>query len=76
LQHFTNKLDVRGSVHHSTIHKEKRKIQQDETMNQNFIIPYLYEAEHVSAVSDVLLRLVHLSSCCPVEDFQTFCASL
>jgi len=32
-------LEVRGSVHHSTIHK--KKIQQDATMYQNFIIPYL-----------------------------------
>jgi len=38
-------LDIRGSVHHSTIHK---KIQQDVTMYQNFTIPYLYEAQHVS----------------------------
>jgi hypothetical protein len=28
------------------IHKEK--IQQDATVYQNFIIPYLYEAQHVS----------------------------
>jgi hypothetical protein len=40
---LTEKRDVRGSVHHSTIHKEK--IQQDATMYQTFfIIPYLYEA--------------------------------
>jgi hypothetical protein len=26
----------------------QRKIQQDATMYQNFIIPYLYEAQHVS----------------------------
>ena len=31
-------LDVRGSVHHSTIHQET--IQQDATMYQTFIIPY------------------------------------
>ena len=42
-------LDVRGSVHHSTIHKEK--IQQDATMYQNFIIQYLYEAQHVQQPS-------------------------
>jgi hypothetical protein len=29
-----NELDVRGSVHHSKIHKQK--IQQDATMYQNF----------------------------------------
>jgi hypothetical protein len=39
-------LDVCGSVHHSTIHKEKsNKMQQCSTI---FIIPYLYEAQHVS----------------------------
>jgi hypothetical protein len=37
--------DVRGSAHHRTIHKEKSK--QGATMHQNFIIPYLYEAQHV-----------------------------
>jgi hypothetical protein len=42
-------LDVRGSVYNSTIHKEK--IQQDATIYQNFIIPYLYEAQHVSGYS-------------------------
>ena len=34
-------LDIRGSVHHSIIHKEN--IQQDVTVYQN-VIPYLYEA--------------------------------
>ena len=38
-------LDIRGSVHHSTIHKEKSNKMQ---VYQNFIIPYLYEAQHVS----------------------------
>ena len=33
-------------MHYSTIHKER--IQQDATMYQNYIIPYLYEAQHVS----------------------------
>jgi hypothetical protein len=37
-------LDVCVSMHHSTIHKEK--IQQDATMYQNFIIPFLYDAQH------------------------------
>jgi hypothetical protein len=41
-----NKLDVRGSVHHSTIHKKKsNKMQQ---CIKILIIPYLYEAQHVS----------------------------
>ena len=30
------------------LHKSTKKIQQDATMYQNFIIPYLYEAQHVS----------------------------
>jgi hypothetical protein len=32
-----------------------REIQQDATMYQNFIIPYLYEAQHVSATHRPLL---------------------
>jgi len=32
-------------LHHTKIHKEN--IQQDTTMYQNFIIPYLHEAQHV-----------------------------
>jgi len=31
-------------VHHSTIHK---KIQQDATVYQIFVSPYLYEAQHI-----------------------------
>jgi hypothetical protein len=45
-------------VHHSTIHKEK--IQQDATMYQNFIIPYLYEAQHVSGDTPPILRSLKL----------------
>jgi hypothetical protein len=41
-------FDVRGSVHHSAIHKEKSK--QDATMYHNFIIPYLYEGGRGDAV--------------------------
>jgi len=38
-------LDVRASVHHSKIHKEKsNKMLQCINI---FIIPYLYEAQHV-----------------------------
>jgi hypothetical protein len=38
----TDRLDVRESVHHSTIHKEK--IQQVAKMYKNVIISHLYEA--------------------------------
>jgi len=51
-------FDVRGSVHHSSIHKEK--IQQDATMYQNFIIPYLYEAQHVSGDTPLIIRSLKL----------------
>jgi len=50
--------DVRGSVHHSTIHK--KKIQQGATMYQNFIIPYLYEAQHVSGDTPPIIRSLKL----------------
>jgi hypothetical protein len=49
---------VRGSVHHSTIHKEK--IQQDATLYHNFIIPYLYEAQHVSGDTLSIIRSLKL----------------
>ena len=52
-----DELDVRGSVHHSTIHK---KIQQDTTMCQNSIIPYLYEAQHVSGDTPPIIRSLKL----------------
>jgi hypothetical protein len=42
---YTAAFDVCGSVHHITIHKEKsNKMQQ---YIKIFIIPYLYEAQHV-----------------------------
>jgi hypothetical protein len=47
-------FDIRGFVHHSTIHKEK--IKQDATMYQNFIIPYLYEVQHVSGDTPPIIR--------------------
>jgi hypothetical protein len=33
-----------------------KKIQQDATMNQTFIIPYLYEAQHVSGDAPPIIR--------------------
>ena len=53
-RHGRSTFDVRGSVHHSTIHKET--IQQDATMYQNFLIPYLYEAQHASGDTPPILK--------------------
>jgi hypothetical protein len=50
--------DVCGSVHHSTIHKEKpNKMQQ---CIKIFIIPYLYEAQHVSGDTPPITRSLKL----------------
>jgi len=51
-------LDARGSVHHSTIHE--KKVQQDATMYQTFIIPYLYEAQHVSGDTPPIISSLKL----------------
>jgi len=40
---------VKGKLLQFSIHKEKSNKMQ--TMYQNFIIPYLYEAQHVSGLS-------------------------
>ena len=37
-----------------------KKIQQDATMYQNFIIPYLYEAQHVSGDTPPIIRSLKL----------------
>jgi hypothetical protein len=37
-----------------------QKIQQDATMYQNFIIPYLYEAQHVSGDRSPIIRSLKL----------------
>jgi len=37
-----------------------KKIQQDATMYQNFIIPYLYEAQHVSGDTPPIVRSLKL----------------
>jgi hypothetical protein len=37
-----------------------KKIQQDEKMYQNFIIPYLYEVQHVSGVTPPIIRSLKL----------------
>jgi hypothetical protein len=41
-------------------HNSQRKIQQDATMYQNFIIPYLYEAQHVSGTTPPIIRSLKL----------------
>jgi len=49
---------VRGSVHHSKIHKEKcNKMQQ---CIKIFIIPYLYKAQHVSGDTPPIIRSLKL----------------
>jgi hypothetical protein len=54
----TCEFDFRGSVHHSTIRKEKsNKIQQ---CIKIFIIPYLYEAQHVSGDTAPISRSLNL----------------
>ena len=58
MKYYFSNLDVRGSVHHSKTHKEK--IRQDATMYQNFIIPYLYEAQHVSGDTPPIIRSLKL----------------
>jgi len=51
-------VDVRESVHHTTIHKEKsNKIQQCIKL---FIIPYLYEAHYVSGNTPPIIRSLKL----------------
>jgi hypothetical protein len=45
-------------VHHSTIDKEK--IQQDATIYQNVIIPYLYEVQHVLGDTPPIIRSLEL----------------
>ena len=54
---FNGIFYVHGSVEHSTIHK---KIQQDATVYQTFIIPYLYEAQHVSGDTSPIIRSLKL----------------
>jgi hypothetical protein len=39
---------------------DKEKIRQDATMYQNFIIPYLYEAQHVSGDTPPIIRSLKL----------------
>jgi hypothetical protein len=46
-----------SSKMNETVHKE---IQQDATMYQNLIIPYLYEAQHVSGDTQPIIRSLKL----------------
>ena len=50
--------DGRGSVHHSTIRKEKSNKMQ--YFIKIFIIPYLYEAQHVSGDTPPAIRSLKL----------------
>jgi len=53
-----SKLDVCGSMHHSTIRKEKfNKMQKCIII---FIIPYLYKAQHVSGDTPPIIRSLKL----------------
>ena len=42
------------------VHIIKKKIQQDATMYQTFIIPYLFEARHVSGDTPPIIRSLKL----------------
>jgi len=53
-----NKLDIRGSAHHSTTHKTKNPTRYNSL--SNFIIPYLYEAQHVSCDTPPIIRSLKL----------------
>jgi len=50
---YTNKIETTWKIH-------KEKLQQDGTMYQNFIIPYLYEAQHVSGDTPSIIRSLKL----------------
>ena len=53
-----HRLVIHGSVHHSTIRKEKsNKMQQ---CIKIFIVPYLYEAHHVSDDTPPIIRSLKL----------------
>jgi len=54
------KLDVRGSVHHSIIHKENPTRCNSVSKYQNFIVSYLYEAQHVSGDTPPIIRSLKL----------------
>jgi hypothetical protein len=57
LTKYISKLHVHGSVHHSTVHTENptRCISVPK-----FIIPYLYEAQHVSGDTPPIIRSLKL----------------
>jgi hypothetical protein len=52
------KLDIRGSGHHSTICKEKSNEMQE--CIKIFIIPSLYEAQHVSGDTSPIIGSLKL----------------
>ena len=52
------KHDVCGSVHHSTVRKENPT--RCNNVSKCFIIPYLYEAQHVSGNTPPIIRSLKL----------------
>ena len=45
---YMTKVELRVNCNKLRCYNSPTKIQQDATIYQNFIIPYLYEAQHVS----------------------------
>jgi hypothetical protein len=54
---YIYEFDVRGSMHHSTIHIEKSNKMQKCI---NIIIPYLYVAQHVSGDTRPIIKSLKL----------------
>jgi len=48
------------AMHHNVSIHSIRKIQQDAIIYQNFIIPYLYEAQHASGDTPPIIRSLKL----------------
>jgi hypothetical protein len=48
------------TVHIKCLEPFIKKIQKDETMYRNFIIPYLYKAKHVSGDTPPIIRSLKL----------------
>jgi hypothetical protein len=57
IRNFTQKLDVRGSVRHSKI-RTKNPTRCNSV--SKFIIPYLYEAQHISGETPPIIRSLKL----------------
>jgi hypothetical protein len=57
---ITNVIVIILVLFKAFLKKKKKKIPQDETMYQNFIISYLYEAQHVSGDTPPIIRSLKL----------------